>query len=88
MQRAYGDDINFVGVAGRDDLDAIQEFIDTFGVGDFPHTVDGDGSVWVEYGITTQPSFAFINQDGMVETHIGALGIDGLTTRLDALATI
>lgn len=85
MQREYRDDVTFVGVAGRDDLSAINEFIETLDVGAFEHAVDDDGSLWAGYGITTQPSFVFINDDGTTSTHVGALGVDGLTEILDDL---
>lgn len=63
----------------------MQEFVETFDVGGFPHAVDDDGTVWASYEIRTQPAFVFIDDDGTTETHVGALGVDGLTERLDAL---
>ncbi len=85
MHEIYGDQVNFVGVAGRDELAAINEFIETLDVSDFEHAVDVDGSLWASYGITTQPSFVFINDDGQASTHVGALGVAGMQERLDAL---
>lgn len=85
MHEIYGDQVNFVGVAGRDELAAINEFIETLSVGGFEHAVDGDGSLWSSYDITTQPSFVFIHDDGEASTYVGALGVDGLQERLDAL---
>lgn len=81
----YGEQVNFVGVAGRDELSAINEFIDTLQVSAFEHAVDEDGSLWSSYDITTQPSFVFISDDGQTSTHVGALGVAGLQERLDAL---
>jgi hypothetical protein len=81
----YGERVNFVGVAGRDDLSAINEFIDTLKVSGFEHAVDEDGSLWRSYDISTQPSFVFINDDGQASSHVGALGVAGLQERLDAL---
>lgn len=72
-------------MAGRDDLDPIQGFIDEFGVGGFAHIVDETGSIWANFEIVSQPSFIFIDASGEAETHLGALGIDGLTDRLDRL---
>ena len=85
MHEIYGEQVNFVGVAGRDELAAINEFIDTLDVSGFEHAVDDDGSLWANYGITTQPSFVFINDDGQESTHVGALGVAGLQEGLDAL---
>lgn len=75
----------FVGVAGRDDLEPINEFIDEFDVGAFEHVVDETGSIWAEYGIVSQPSFVFVDAGGESTTHLGALGVDGLSQRLDQL---
>ncbi len=85
MQQQYGEDVQFIGVAGRDDLDAIREFIDTLEVDAFPHAVDETGTIWASFNITTQPSFVFLNDDGTGETHVGALGVDGLSSRLEML---
>ena len=78
--------MNFVGVAGRDELPAITAFIDTLDVGAFAHAVDASGSVWADYGITTQPSFVFLDDSGESTTHVGRLGVDGLSERLDELS--
>ncbi len=87
MHEQYGDTVTFVGVAGRDDLPAINDFIDTLDVGAFEHAVDEDGSLWANYQITTQPSFVFIDDDGTTTNHVGALGIDRLTEVLDDLTS-
>lgn len=87
MHEQYADTVTFVGVAGRDDLPAINEFIDTLDVGAFEHAVDDDGSLWASYEITTQPSFVFIGDDGTTSTRVGALGVDGLTEILDELSS-
>ena len=79
--------MNFVGVAGRDELAAINDFITTLDVGSFEHAVDDDGALWSSYGITTQPSFIFVDDSGEMTTHVGALGIEGLSERLSELAS-
>lgn len=80
-----GDDVEIVGVAGRGDLEEMAGFIDETGVGGFDHVADLDGSIWAGYEVVSQPSFAFIGDDGTVEVHVGALGADGLSDRIDAL---
>lgn len=87
MHEQYGDTVTFVGVAGRDDVPAINEFIDTLDVGAFEHAVDDDGSLWANYQITTQPSFVFIDDEGATSTHVGALGLDGLAEILGDLTS-
>lgn len=71
---------------GKDDTEPINEFVSTLGVEGFPHAIDADGSLWELYGVTSQPAFAFINDDGTIETHVGALGEAGLMERIEALA--
>ena len=68
-------------------MSAITEFIDTLNVGAFEHAVDDDGSVWASFAITTQPSFVFIDDDGTTSTHVGALGVDGLSEALNDLVS-
>ncbi|MBT8208297.1 MAG: hypothetical protein KJO18_08495 [Acidimicrobiia bacterium] len=79
--------MNFFGVAGRDELAAINDFITTLDVGSFKHAVDDDGTLWSSYGITTQPSFIFMDDSGDMTTHVGALGLEGLSDQLSALAS-
>ena len=75
----------FVGVAGRDGLEAINGFIDDYDVGGFDHIVDESGAIWANFEIVSQPSFIFLDASGDSTTHIGALGVDGISERLDAL---
>lgn len=63
----------------------MEEFIEFFPVEGFDHVVDLDTSVWVEYGIISQPSFAFLDDDGTVTVHNGPLGEAGLSQRVEAL---
>lgn len=87
MHDIYGDDVEFIGVAGRDDLPPITAFIDDFAVGSFDHAVDLTGDVWAAFDISTQPAFVFIDADGSSSTHVGALGVEGLSSRLDDLTS-
>lgn len=77
--------MNFVGVAGRDDLSEMQAFVEEFGVGGFEHVADEDTAIWRQYGVTSQPAFVFIDDSGEVEVLISALGEDGLIERVEAL---
>jgi hypothetical protein len=79
--------VTFVGVAGRDDLDPINEFISDYGVGGFDHIVDGTGEIWANFEVVTQPSFIFLDASGDSTSHIGALGVDELSKRLDSLTS-
>ena len=86
MQQEFVGQVNVVGVAGRDDLSPMQNFVTGNGVDAFPHLADLEGDVWQAFGVGSQPAFAFINDDGTVEIVIGAMGVDGLTERMTALA--
>ena len=85
MQSNYAGQVEIVGVAGRDDLLNIQDFVTNLDVDAFTHAVDEELTIWREYGIRSQPAFAFLNDDGTYETHSGKLGVEGLSERIDAL---
>ncbi len=80
-----GDDVTFLGVAGRGEVDAMQGFVADTNVSGFEHLADVDGSIWARFNVASQPSFAFVSPDGTVETVVGALGADGLRDRASAL---
>ena len=86
MQQQFGDQVTILGVAGRDDLRDMEEFVAEFGVGGFEHIADEDVEIWKAYNVTSQPAFVFINDDGTSETLISSLGLEGLTARVEALA--
>ena len=85
MQAEYGDSVRFIGVASRDDAGAIEGFVEKYNVGQFDHIIDTDGVLWSKYGVMSQPAFTFINDDGTVDTRLGALGSDGLTEAVESL---
>ena len=41
--------------------------------------------VWEAFGVTSQPAWAFVNDDGTIEVHKGSLGEARLNERIDAL---
>lgn len=79
------DGVALMGVAGQSELPDMQSFVTEFGVGNFAHMADVDGSIWENFGIPYQPAYAFINDDGTIETVIGPMGKDGV---LDAAARL
>ena len=85
MHETYGEQVTFVGVAGRDGLNEIQEFIGRNSVRGFQHVFDDDLEIWREHGVNSQPAFVFIDDSGEVEVLISALGEAGLTERVEAL---
>lgn len=85
MQQKYGDEVTFIGVAGRDDADAMTRFVADYGVDAFEHIADFDLELWRYFGITSQPAFVFINDDGSATGRLGALGVERLTERVESL---
>ena len=87
MQEAYADRLHVIGVAGRDEVGAMQAFVDDLGVSGFPHLVDLDLEIWARYDVVSQPAFVLIADDGSFETVLGALGEDRLASLVEELAT-
>ncbi|CPT31622.1 lipoprotein DsbF [Mycobacteroides abscessus subsp. abscessus] len=87
VQKATGDKVVVMGVAGRGDNAGMRSFIDATGVGGFAHIVDTDGTVWQRFGVVQQPAYAFIDHTGAVTVVRGSLGEDELAARVDALSS-
>ena len=81
----YAGQVNFVGVAGLGASDEMREFVTDTGVDAFTHLDDRDGSIWASYEVFAQPAYAFISDDGRLETFPGALGAEGLTEIIELL---
>ena len=78
-------DVTFVGVAGLGEVDAMKGFVSETKVTGFEHLADVDGAIWSKFGVSSQPSFAFVSPDGSVDTVVGSLGADALRDRASAL---
>ena len=61
-------DVQFVGLAAQDSEEAMQNFVNTFGVGVFPNVNDASGELWARFGIAYQPAFVLLRADGTSET--------------------
>lgn len=81
----YSGRVQFVGVAGRGELDAMQEFVEDTGTGTLTHLADLDGSIWSAFGVFGQPAYAFIDNSGTVDVFVGGLGGNALADRIDDL---
>ena len=79
--------VEVIGVAGRGEVPEMEEFLTDTGTGGLNHMVDGDGAIWTQFGVAAQPAFAFISDSGEVEVFVGALGLEALTERMQALAS-
>ncbi|MEE9417555.1 MAG: hypothetical protein V3V01_19910, partial [Acidimicrobiales bacterium] len=78
---SYAGEVTILGVAGRDNIEASQAFVTELGVEKIDHLFD-DADVWSRFGVTSQPSWAFINDDGTIDVKFGRLGADGLMTAI------
>ena len=81
----FADDVTVIGVAGRSVSDRFPQWITDRDVDGFEHITDPAVVVWREFGITTQPAFTFINDDGTFESTLGAMGLESLTARIEEL---
>lgn len=78
--------VTFVGVASREEVGAMRDFVRDYGVDGFTHLDDGDGKLWQRFGITYQPAYAFISTDGTVTVEKQQLSESELADRLTRLA--
>ncbi|WP_036553560.1 redoxin domain-containing protein [Nocardiopsis sp. CNT312] len=78
-------DVEFIGVAGLGEVDAMSGFVSDTGTGGLTHLVDGDGSLWSGFGVASQPAFAFLSADGTFETVQGTLTDEELDSRVTAV---
>ncbi|MEP7204250.1 MAG: redoxin family protein [Ilumatobacteraceae bacterium] len=81
----YAGKVNFVGIAGRGEAPAMRDFVSETGTGGITHLDDSSGDIWASYEIYAQPAYAFITDDGRLETYVGSLGGDGLAVIIDKL---
>ena len=78
--------VTFVGVAGLDQVPAMQQFVASYPVRGFTNLADTDGAVWAKFGVTHQPAFAFIRADGGIDVIKGGLSQPDLDHRVTVLA--
>jgi len=83
----YEGRVRFLGVPGRSAVPEMQEFVADTGTGALTHVVDVDGSLWQRFGVVAQPAFAFVEEDGTVETFGGSLDPESLRQAADELLT-
>jgi thiol-disulfide isomerase/thioredoxin len=77
--------VEFVGVAGLGEEADMAEFVESTGTGGMTHLIDGDGTLWSEFGVSGQPAFSFLSPDGTFETHPGTLSEADLDARVAEL---
>lgn len=72
------------GVAWHDTREAMQGFVDRYGI-TFPTIVDEDDSVFNRFGFFYQPAWAFVNDDGTVEALFEGLSQQEVRAHFDRL---
>lgn len=78
--------VRVLGVPGRGERAAMQEFVAATGTDALTHLFDADGTVWNRVGVITQPAYAFVSPAGQVRVVNGALDADGLRAAATELA--
>ena len=77
--------VSFLGVAALDDVEPMKGFVEEFDL-DFPNLADTKAAVWARFGVTSQPSYAFISADGDIDVVAGALSASELDSRIAKIA--
>ncbi len=87
MARSLSDDVEIIGVAGRDSTANMADFVARHGLQDVRQIADESGDVWAGFGIVGQPAWVFIDgRTGERRTQLGALGGARLQQMIDELA--
>ncbi len=76
--------VEFLGVAALDGADAMRGFVKTYNLG-FTNLADTKAAVWAKFGVTSQPSYAFISADGSVDVVPGSLSASELKAKIAAI---
>ncbi len=85
-ERLAGTDVRVIGVAGLGSpLAETRPWVDTYAVGDLTHLFDADGSLFRQFGVVQQPSFAFVRPDGSFEVVTGVVPLEDLVATSTAL---
>jgi thiol-disulfide isomerase/thioredoxin len=84
-EAAKNSDVQFVGVAAQDQVPAMQDFVERFDLGSFPHLADTEAAVWKRFGVTYQPAYAFVSSKGDIEVETDILDHQELLDRVAAL---
>ncbi|GLH97064.1 redoxin domain-containing protein [Phytohabitans aurantiacus] len=66
MQRAHGDKVNLLGIAGLGRLDEMKQFVAEGDVANVKHLNDASGAVWKKFGIVEQSVYLILDKDGKV----------------------
>jgi thiol-disulfide isomerase/thioredoxin len=79
--------VTFVGVAGRSEVSAMQNFVSKYNL-NFTNLNDANGAIWSAYNVPWQPAWVFYNSDGtstFVNNPTAAMSQQELSDRVTAL---
>lgn len=76
--------LSVLGVAGLDDLDNMQPFVDRTNTGPITHLGDPTGEIWRRFKVTQQSTYVLLDAAGKV-TFSGVLGGDDLRDKVAEL---
>ena len=62
----YGDELEIVGVLYSDEPGDAEGFLARYGDAGYPHLVDPDGRLAIEFGVTGPPESYFVDADGIL----------------------
>ncbi|TDO36303.1 thiol-disulfide isomerase/thioredoxin [Kribbella sp. VKM Ac-2527] len=84
VQQVYAGRIGILGVAGLDDLNNMQPFVDRTMTAAITHLGDPDGAIWRRFEVTQQSTYVLLDAQGNV-TFTGVIGGDELRDKVAAL---
>ena len=65
VRSEYGDDVEIIGIPGRSsDIESMRRFVEMTGSDDITHLVDVDGELWDRFGVRSQRTYVFVDDDG------------------------
>ncbi|HVE76497.1 MAG TPA: hypothetical protein VND22_06995 [Actinomycetota bacterium] len=85
MARDYEGKIEVLTVPGQDREEAMQDFVEKYGLTDLVHIPDKDEKVWPHFGVTYRGTWVYIDDDGTVKRELGHLNASQIRTRFDTL---
>jgi len=56
-------------------------------LGGFEHIADSGGEIWSAFGVSAQPAYVFINDDGTMARQVGALDNEQFIAALTELTS-
>jgi cytochrome c biogenesis protein CcmG/thiol:disulfide interchange protein DsbE len=84
--KAYGADVQFVGIAYQDRSEAIRGWLERHGGAAFPTLVDVGGKAAIAYGVYGVPETFFIDKEGVIrDKQVGPLSPVQLKAKLEGL---